>query len=141
MDGKKIPLADAPGNTPVKLAFRTGIKHVAAKNARPEKRVVIVNAVEATEAPESRRVSHVFVLISGTDPVFPPLLDRTRGSGPPIPAAHIDLGGCHHHPPHAPGTPPPPAHGIGSTLRNILLIVTPLASSCVSACRRTVRVG
>lgn len=58
-DGSKIPLAEAPGSTPIKLAFRTGIKHVAAKNARPEKRVVIVNAVEATEAPESRRVSHV----------------------------------------------------------------------------------
>ena len=56
-DGSKIALFDAPGDLPVKLAFRTGIKHVAAKDARPEKRVVLMNAVEATEAPESRRVS------------------------------------------------------------------------------------
>ena len=61
-DGSKIPLFDAPGSTPIKLAFRTGVKHVAAKGARPEKRVVFVNAVGAAEAPESRRVSHGLVL-------------------------------------------------------------------------------
>jgi len=57
MDGTKTPLCDAPASTPVKLAFRTGIKHVPAKGDRAAKRVVFINAVEATEAPASRGVS------------------------------------------------------------------------------------
>lgn len=149
-DGSKIPLAEAPGSTPIKLAFRTGIKHVAAKNARPEKRVVIVNAVEATEAPESRRVSHVplfeypFLTLS-----FPPHSIGSvlwhAGIRPPNPRRSHRPGWLPPPPTTCPWNAPPhplPAHGIGSTLHNIVLIdITPLASSCVSACHRPVRVG
>ena len=114
IDGSKIPLFDAPGSTPVKLAFRTGIKHVAAKDARTEKRVVIVNAVEATEAPESRRVSHtsLFTLLYFCSDCLAPA--RTA---PDLRLSRLHLGGSHRHPPHASGTPPPPFHTLTTLTR------------------------
>ena len=111
IDGSMIPLYDAPGSTPVKLAFRTGIKHVPAKDARAEKRVVIVNAVEATEAPESRRVSTESEMFYCTDCL----------RAAPNPQLH--LRGSHRHSPCASGTPPhPPVPHSESCTRAMLLV-------------------
>ena len=68
LDGTKVPLPDLPGGTPLKFAFRTGVKLTV---PAPCRRVFIMNCVEATEAPASRGVRPALALSHASPPALP----------------------------------------------------------------------